>query len=213
MNFASCRNLAQMPLRGTWYRAMSPDYATPKRALAFAHTKTMASRFNQGRGAFPTLYLAEDQMVALFEVGAVLGSPYATWLPVPGRNLTILSISVALHSIVDLTHATSQTTLGTTVQELTGDWLGYHLRTAVTSVNHPAGVPAPTQELGAALYSIHGLEGFLSVSAKVPTHKVLVVFPDKLALGSELVCRDDKGKLMFKIAAPGARRPRRRRQR
>ena len=210
MNLVECGKLARVPLGGTWYRAMVPSYATPVHAIAFAHTKTAPTRFNEGHGGFATLYLAEDPMVALFEVEAMLGSPHSTWLPVPGRNWTILSVSVVLQAIVDLTRALPQATLGTTVQELTGDWRGYRLRSAIPSVSQPAGVPAPTQELGAALYAVDGLEGFLSTSAKVPTHQILIVFPDKLAAGSELVCHDDKGKLIFKIAPAAARRSRRR---
>jgi len=177
---------------------MIPAYAALP--LASTHTKAAPTRFNEGRGVFATLYLAQDQLVALFEVQALFGSPYTTWLAVPGRNWAILNVSVVLQSVVDLTLAAPQAALGTTAQELTGDWRGYRLRSAITPVSQPAGVPAPTQELGAALYSVPLLEAFVTVSAKIPTHKTLVVFPDKLLPGSELVCRDDKGKLLDKIA-------------
>jgi len=129
----------------------------------------------------------------------MLGSPYATWVPVPNQNWTILSVSVVLQSIVDLTLIATQTTLATTAQELTGDWRGYQLRSASTSVNQPAGIPATTQELGEALHAVRGLEGFVAISAKIPTRKNLIVFPDKLLRGSRLECRDDKGNLLYKI--------------
>jgi RES domain len=166
----------------------------------------MPNRFNEGVGAFSTLYLSEDQMVALFEVEALFGSPYDTWVPVPNRNWTILSVSVVLQSIVDLTQAPVQAHLATTAQELTGDWRGYRLRSAVTSVNQPSGVPAPTQELGAALYTTAGVEGFLAISAKVPTRRNLVVFPEKLLPGSNLECRDEKGGLLYRIPPPRRKR-------
>lgn len=180
---------------------MAPAYATKRSALAYSHTSSRPNRFNEGIGAFSTLYLSEDHMVALFEVEALFGSPYDTWVPVPNRNWTILSVSVALQSIVDLTQASAQAHLVTTAQELTGDWRGYRMRSAATSVKHPTGIPAPTQELGAALYATVGVEGFLAISAKVPTRTNLVVFPDKLLPGSSLECRDDKGKLLYKIPA------------
>ncbi|HEV3341588.1 MAG TPA: RES family NAD+ phosphorylase [Pirellulales bacterium] len=178
---------------------MIPAYANAQSALAFAHTSTRSSRFNEGGGSFSTLYLSEDQLVALFEVEAVLGSPHTTWVPVPSGNWTILSVSVVLQSIVDLTQAATQASLATTAQELTGDWRGYRLRNALTSVPQPAGVPAPTQELGAALYAVRGVEGFIAVSAKVPTRRNLVIFPDWLLPGSRLECRNDKGKVLYKI--------------
>ena len=149
----------------------------------------------------------------MFEVEALLGSPHSTWLAVPGRNWTVLSVSVVLQSVVDLTQAAEQAALGTTAQELTGDWRGYRLRDATTPVSQPSGVPAPTQELGGALYSVPGLEGFLTVSAKVPTHRVLVVFPDKLAVGSELECRDEKGALLARTAPCRRRKTAKKRKR
>jgi hypothetical protein len=166
-----------------------------------------ASRFNQGNGAFSTLYFSEDPLVGMFEVEALLGSPYATWLPVPGRNWTTFSVLLSLQSVVDLTHSAVQATLATTAQELTGDWLGYSLRNSSTPVQHPSGIPAPTQELGAALYAIAGVEGFISISAKVPTRRNLVVFPDKLLPGSSVECRDDKGKLLYRIPPRRKKRP------
>jgi hypothetical protein len=56
-------------------------------------------------------------------------------------------------------------------------------------VPEPAGT-APTQDLGEALFSIPGLEGFRVVSAPVPYQMNLVVFPRKLQKGSMLVYHD-----------------------
>ena len=52
-------------------------------------------------------------------------------------------------------------------------------------VSEPIGL-APTQELGAALYDIPELEGFRTVSSKVPYAMNLVVFPQKLQPGSRV---------------------------
>lgn len=206
MNLGACGNLPRSALGGVWYRVVPQHFS--KYAFAHAHTKTTPSRFNEGSGVFSTLYLAEDPLVAMFEVRAVLGSPYARWLPVPGANWATLSVHVSLQSTVDLTRAAEQALLATTAQELTGDWLGYRLRSALTSVSQPAGVPAPTQELGSALYGLAGLEGFIAVSAVVPTHKLLVVFADKLLPGSTIECRNSKGKLLYKISAKPRKRAR-----
>lgn len=186
---------------------MLKQYANARGALSFAHTGVVASRFNEGLGAFSALYLAEDHLVALFEVQALLGSPYATWVPAPRQHWAILNVGVVLQSIVDLTLAPHQARLGTTAQELTGDWRGNSLRSAGTSVSQPAGIAAPTQELGAALHATRAVEGFMTISAKIPTHRILVVFPDKLLGGSRLECRDDKGKLLYKLQTPRRSRP------
>jgi hypothetical protein len=75
--------------------------------------------------------------------------------------------------------------LRTNVQELTGDWQGYGLRSAKTSVAGPSGT-SPTQKLGAALFASPDLEGFMATSARVPYSRSLVVFPEKLRPGSWL---------------------------
>jgi len=79
-----------------------------------------------------------------------------------------------------------QSLLGTTAQELTGDWMGYQQRNSTMSVSQPIGT-APTQELGTALFAVAGLEGFRTVSAKAPYCSNLVVFPQKLQRGSSVI--------------------------
>jgi hypothetical protein len=69
---------------------------------------------------------------------------------------------------------------------LTGDWRGYAQRSFATSVSVPTG-DAPTQELGAALFADPNIEGFLTVSAKVPYCPSLAIFVEHLQFGSEIV--------------------------
>jgi RES domain-containing protein len=183
VKLARGRSLARRPLVGTWYRALRPHHATTP--LAGSHTATMPGRFNPGtiaRPAFPVVYLAEDHLVALFEVSALLGSPLPglTFLPT-GHPWTVINADVQLARVADLCRASERRLIETTVQELTGDWRGYSLRAAVPP---PGGANVPAQRLSAALYAVRGLEGFLTYSAKVPTHRNLVVFPDKLRVGS-----------------------------
>jgi hypothetical protein len=177
-----------MPLTGTWYRAIQPQFW--QRSLQTSHTKTLSSRFNPGRAASPQfeiLYLAENHLVALFEVQALLGSPLppALLVPNPYHAWTLINVQVQLQHVANLTDVTEQALIATTAQELTGDWRGNQFRSPVSSVTAPTG-PAPTQELGAALFALSELEGFRTVSARVPTHASLIVFPEKLQPGSFL---------------------------
>lgn len=176
---------ALLPVRphtGTWYRAIAPvHFAT---ALSTSHSRTVPGRFNDGSPAspaFPILYLAEDPMLALFEVGALYGSPApGKTVPNPKHSAATLNVNVTLNKAADLTSIPEQLIFDTNVQELTGDWPGFKTRNASTSVKVPIGI-APTQELGAALYAVAGLEGFFAVSAKLPYLMNLVVFPDNSA--------------------------------
>ncbi|MBA3712059.1 MAG: RES family NAD+ phosphorylase [Pyrinomonadaceae bacterium] len=186
MNFAACAGLPVQAESRTWFRAIQPHHLPT--ALSTSHTKTIPSRFGVGATASPqyeVLYLAENHLVALFEVQALLGSPLSAGgvVPHPRRAWTIINITVNLHRVVDLTDIVSQSSLSTTAQELTGDWRGYGLRGSSASIRAPTGA-APTQDLGAALYAVPDLEGFITLSAKLPDQMALVVFPQKLGAGS-----------------------------
>jgi len=186
MNTAACSALPTQAESGTWYRAIQPHFLPV--ALGTSHTKSIPSRFNVGATASPLfeiLYLAENHMVALFEVQALLGSPLAAGgiVPHPRRAWAIINVNVNLRSIVDLTNVASQSMLATSAQELTGDWRGYGLRSSYSSVPAPTGT-APTQELGAALYAVPDVEGFRTLSAKLPDQMILIIFPQKLQPGS-----------------------------
>jgi hypothetical protein len=105
---------------------------------------------------FRILYLGETHQVAVHEVGALLGDPNA---PVsnPKGSWAILSLSVVLDQVVDLTDSTQQRIIRTNQSELTGNRVNY------------AGV-SPTQHLGEALYDFPGLVGFIFGSSKVPAN-------------------------------------------
>jgi hypothetical protein len=188
MNLGACPALQTGPETGVWFRAVQPQHWP--NALETAHTVFLASRFSPAtasRPAYRVLYLAENQLVALFEVEAVLGSPFpgGTYVPNPSQAWTVLNIRVTLQRVADISDVAEQAKLGTTAQELTGDWKGYLFRNPFTPVSRPTG-PGPTQDLGQALYNVPGLEAFRAVSAKMPTHRNLVVFPGKLQLGSKI---------------------------
>jgi len=197
MNLAACRALVRGPETGVWYRAVRPRHW--QTALQTEQTQEHASRYNEGSTAirsFEVLYLAENHEVALFEVEALLGSPYGDGngilLPNPRHSWLILNVRVRLQRVADLTRVSQQTLLSTSAQELTGDWQGYQRRQPHDSVREPVGT-APTQVLGQALFGIRGLEGFRTLSARRPARMILVVFPEKLLQGSAIEFSDDVG--------------------
>ncbi len=179
MKLSACRRLALRPIRATWYRAIAAQHW--KTALKTDHTSKVTTRFNPGKVAanpFEILYLAENQVTALYEVGAIFGPPnQAVSNPHQSKILTI-DVNVCLNGVADLTDPVQRALIEFSIQELTGNWDTYD----------PG--EAPTQQLGAALYATKGLEGFLTISAKMPRSKTLIVFPEKLLKRSELVFED-----------------------
>jgi hypothetical protein len=146
------------------------------------------------------LYLSENSQVAQFEIGALFGNPLVPGgiLSAPG-SFAVVHVKVTLHRVVELTQVSEQDLLETTAQELTGDWRGYFQRTAASALlQEPVGA-APTQELGEALFSIPGIEGFRTPSAKLAYHRNLVVFPEKMFKGSRLEFRDAAANLLQTI--------------
>lgn len=180
-----------------WYRAIPTQHLST--ALQTSHTAATPSRFNEGAGLFEVLYLTEDHVTALFEVRAMLGSPQGISMASPLQSWTLINSAVQLQQVADLTRVAQQQLIDTNAQELTGDWKGYGQRSRLTSVNQPFGVPAPTQELGEALFSTPGIEAFRTVSAVVPTKRVLGIFPAKLLPGSSAVFRDNNGQVVHQI--------------
>ena len=185
---AAVQRLVLGPENRTWFRALQTHFLSY--ALATGHTTTVSSRYSGATPASPgseILYLAENPMVALLEVQALLGSPTTPGgvVPHPHSTWTILNVAVRLSGVADVTDVAHQAVLDVTAQELTGDWLGYRLRGPLTTVKEPTGL-APTQDLGTALHGVPGLEGFRTLSARAPYHEILVVFPRKLQAGSRI---------------------------
>lgn len=149
------------------------------------------------------MYLCDSPTTAAFEVGALFGDPLKPGgsVPNPANSWATLNVQVQLRRVVDLADVNKvHKPLGTTAQELTGDWRGYRLRNPHTSVRAPVGI-APTQELGAALFASGKFEGFLAISAKLPYQLVLGVFPDRLQDDSFLQFSfvDAAGEHVFRI--------------
>jgi hypothetical protein len=179
MKLIACRLLPLQPVNNTWYRAIAAEHLNT--ALQTSHTALVASRFNPGnagRTRFEILYLAENQIVAFYEVGAIFGPPHQA-VANPGKSKMMpIDVTVRLQSVVDVTGPAQQALLETSVQELTGNWDTY------------APAIAPTQRPGAALFRTKNVEGFLAISARLPACKTLIVFPQKLRKGSQLIFDD-----------------------
>jgi hypothetical protein len=75
------------------------------------------------------------------------------------------------------------------IQELTGDWRGYQVRSLLDPLRFPPNF-APTQQLGQELYNIGTFEGFLTLSAKLSEQSNLIVFRDRLQSGSDVTFTD-----------------------
>lgn len=195
MNLRNVRLLTRRPHARGWFRAIRTAFlGTP---LAVAHTVTIPGRFNYvapGHPGFPILYLTEDPVTALFEVGAMLGSPHRVAVPGPGHHWAIISVSVKLSGVVDLTRPAERRLIRASAQELTGDWDGYRLRRIVRPRPSPAWPVAPTQQLGQALHRVRGVEGVITYSARDATKKNLVVFPNKLRKGSVVRFTEPNGR-------------------
>jgi hypothetical protein len=182
VNLAGLASLPVRPLRaGVWYRAVPPGFAhAPIPPPGFTHTVT--TRFNAGDAQAPehrfdVLYLAEDILTCLYEFGALLGTPFRSGWSVrnPQRPVAVVRFRIARGSFVDLTDpAVAEPMLAASAQTLTGDWEGYRRRSSGSPVTLPTGI-APTQQLGRALYTLD-IDGFIAVSARVPTRRVLVLF-------------------------------------
>lgn len=174
MRLANCGKLALSPINAVWFRAIPPHHLTT--ALQTSQSLGVRTRFSPG--GFEVLYLAENQTTALYEVGAILGPPSRPVANPARTKFALLDIHVKLRSVADLTDPTQQVLLGVSLQELTGEWDPY------------TEGDAPTQRLGAALFAAKKIEGFLAPSAPASLNKNLIVFPQKLLKGSELVFED-----------------------
>jgi hypothetical protein len=195
VNPSAVSSLSTSTLSGLWWRAIQTRHLpTP---LATSHSTTIPGRFNGGTRLHPgpeVLYLAEDLLVAQFEVGALLGSPLAghSFLPSPAAvGWSFLPMTVNLNRVLDLTSHVEITKLDTSLQELTGDWRGYGLRLphhpAITS---PLWTNVPTQQLGSGLAASGLFDGLVTYSAKVPTKRNLIIFRNQLTIPNSVEYTD-----------------------
>ncbi len=104
MNLAACKRLTLQPINAIWYRAISAEHwETVLRTEQTMHSPT---RYNPGQTSktpFETLYLAENPLVAYYEIGALFGPPDQSVAHPAKRKVFPIDLSVRLSSVADLT--------------------------------------------------------------------------------------------------------------
>jgi RES domain-containing protein len=165
-----------IPVHGPWVRVVQERYLrqeNPDPLWAGGPVK-FGARFTP-KGSFESLYLASDPFTALYEVEAVF-RPFSPRISPP---LTLLTIEGLVENVLDLTDSSLQTRLGTSHEELAGNWK--EVQHKYLSGEGPLPV---TQRLGKRSYESSRISGLLYCSAKNPEKAAnLVVFPDRLGLG------------------------------
>lgn len=120
----------------------------------------MGARFTP-RGAFGSIYLASDPVTALLETTAVFQHSHAPAFTLRTYPWTVFAVDGVVANIVDLTDPNVWPSLGTNLQELTGDW-AYGQEQYL--LGH--GPLPPTQMLGQAAYNGGVIAGMKYPSAK-----------------------------------------------
>jgi hypothetical protein len=177
MRTGGCVNLVLRPQTGPWFRALNLRHWRTR--LSTDQSRTTRSRFSDASLNAPlyrVLYLGENHQVAIYEVGALLGNPNAP-LSSPKGSWVLMSLQVTLYHVADLCDLSQQKLISTNDQELTGSWAN-------------SSGAAPTQQLGAALYAVPLLEGFVFPSSKVGSRN-LAIFPDKLDARSSIIFHNE----------------------
>jgi hypothetical protein len=192
MNLAGSRQLKVSALQGIWYRAIPLQYVMSP--LSVAHTKATSSRFNAGVHSptpFEILYFTENHFIGLLETESLFatsGHDIRVLANPDPESKGLMRAEVNLSRVVDMSRESELRKIGTTHQELTGDWRYYVMNRSRLSSAQPSNI-APTQQLGLALYEA-GYEGLLAPSSKSHRYCNLIVFPGNLMTGSHITCRD-----------------------
>ena len=160
--------------RQDWYRCVPVQFAyfPPK-------TSTGRTRFNPG--GLRILYFAPNPRVARFEARALLGSYFLMSVPNPAQPYVVVRYDINFDQQACVVDATEYElpVIGTTIQEMTGDWFTYPRNFPRTATN------APTQELADAIHK-RGDEpvGLIAPSARNPFAENLILFEDRLPANS-----------------------------
>jgi hypothetical protein len=124
-------------------------------------------------GGFGSIYLASDAVTALREVSAVFGEGTIRTPP-----WAVFAVEGFLRRVLDLTNPDIQNRLGTSLAELTGDWL-------FSQDVHQQGMGPlpPTQLLAKIAHEMGTIVAIRYRSAKnISTGANLVVFADRLTV-------------------------------
>ena len=168
--------------------APTPVVARPKPLWGMG-AAAYGGRFTP-KGTFEAVYLAEDSITSLAEVALIFRHPQAP----PSTFSTPLWVHIVvegiLQSVLDLTRPDVLSQLGTTQQEITGEWRSIQA----------AGAEAPTQMVGRVCYQTGRFDGIRFPSSKnPPTGVCLAVFPDRLTPPAFLEVYDPHGNLAQRL--------------
>jgi len=181
--------IPRISVSGPWTRALAHKYTVlppPDSApgtlpdpLWSGGASKRGSRFTPKEG-FESIYLAADPITALMEVSFVFQNPNAAPFTMATPPWVIFAVDGVVTETLDLCDASIQSTLNTSMQELTGDW-SYSQALFLNN----QGAPPPTQVLGQVAYDSSIVAGIRYPSAKQPQSTCLVVFPDRLIMNRQ----------------------------
>jgi RES domain-containing protein len=194
---AKLQSIPSIPAHGPFSRCVGLHHLLPKGKLLPAAppqplwgmgSKVAGGRYTP-RGLFETIYLAEDTVTALTEVTAVVmtGSGVTTLATNPWA---LVSVRGVLLSVLNLVDAAIVVQMGTTAQELSGEW----------RYTQAMGGEAPTQLLGRVSFDSGRFDGIRYPSSKNPPNGCCVaVFPDRLKNPAFLEVYDSYGNLAQRL--------------
>lgn len=146
-----------------------------KSGFSFLYSSTHASRYTLQAGP-RRIYLSLDKQTAeaefRFGVEKLLG-PAASSSPVSTASLVVVC---HVNTMLDLTNPDVHTLLATTPDELIREW--------EEPDRHPSSI---TQQLGTTVHDHARFSGIIFPSARHPTGKNVLIFPDRLDHGRDKV--------------------------
>lgn len=150
------------------------------------------------KGSFQTLYLAEDPITALYETKAVQRHPAGDFAATKIWPMAYIAASVSV-TLLDVTESEDGgraiSVLGTSIQELTGDWETYNARDQ----------ESPTQQLGRACFDSGRFRGIRYLSSKNPGSNghCVAIFPERLLPDEFIEVFDPFGNLLQRMPSTG----------
>lgn len=171
------------PFRGVVYRVIAPRYL--RSALASAGSLQYGGRFNPAQ-SFEALYTALSVDTALVERAGVILTAAGIKAVHAIRTGVLLRIECRLSGVLDLTDTGIRERLRITTADLVGPWLPWSAPIpAEMPIDGQPQIPppsrkAPSQRLGEIVHADRRFEAILSLSAKDPSGRCLVIFPDRV---------------------------------
>ncbi|MBL9191627.1 MAG: RES family NAD+ phosphorylase [Opitutaceae bacterium] len=167
------------PLSQPLYRCLDLGFVfrriASKSGFNFLHSSTHASRYTFEAGP-RRLYLSLEKETAevefRFGIERLL-DPSRSPSPV---STALLVVHCQVTTMLDLTNPDVQTLLATTPDELTREW--------EEPDRHPSSI---TQQLGTTVHDHGRFSGIIFPSARHPTGKNVLIFPDRLDHGQDKV--------------------------